>query len=346
MNLFNAYSQGFKETGKNLRVLILLFAINFVLAILAIKPLMNLITDGFGNSLAVTELFHGFNYIVINDFLAQNKHLYTFVTAILLVIIPLYWLLSVFFSGGILHTLNRNSYTLTTFFNGAVANFLRFLAVSLTFIILQVLFALAVFGILSSTIENFSNTANSEISIFWYVFSFFISFSIISLFLQSISDYTKCYLMLNASNNILKAIWRSLVFVVKHFLNTFFLKLLLSLTPLPVFYIWYKITYDMAGATWLGLIVLFVLQQTFVFFRVFMHVWSYASVLEFYSHRFLLAEFNSIDKKSFTNWNNAAADISEEKKVSAVPIQETQKEEDVYMQKMDEEINKANENKV
>ena len=82
--------------------------------------------------------------------------------------------------------------------------------------------------------------------------------------------------------NVFAAFFRAFIFVIKHFLNVYVLRLLLFLTPLPIWYIYWKISGNMAGATMAGLIALFVVRQLFVIVRIWFRVWTFSSQFEMF----------------------------------------------------------------
>jgi len=82
----------------------------------------------------------------------------------------------------------------------------------------------------------------------------------------------------NNSFNVFGAFFRTFIFAFKHFSKVYLLRFLLFLTPLPIWYIFWKLNGIVAG-----LIVLFLMHQLFLIVRIWFRVWTYSSQLKMFS---------------------------------------------------------------
>jgi len=241
-----------------------------------------------GNSMLPANLINEFNYTAAMEWLREAGNLPKTFFILTICLASSYYLLWVFISGGIIHTLNSKNYSMKQFWSGSSSNFFRFLGVSGTVLIAQILMAVIIFSVLALKIDFLTRSAITENEFVEWSIGAGALFLLIFLFLSTVSDYAKCYLLLNKSINIFAAPYRSFIFTIKHFLNIYALRILLFATPLLAGYLYWKVSSNMAGATTIGLIALVLVRQVFIAMRIWFRLWTYSSQFEM-----CLAYFNS-----------------------------------------------------
>ncbi|MBO7438987.1 MAG: hypothetical protein J6U21_04845, partial [Bacteroidales bacterium] len=278
MNILKAYGRGFKNSLRHPRMILLIFGITLLLGLSLALPFFFSFKTAVGSSIVsktldyttVMELIdsHSWN---LESILSQGRYM-----------VLIFWLLMIFFVGGIVRTFNKEDYSTSTFFAGAGVNFFRFLLCDIIMIVLQVVTAALLFGIASFILSLF-NTVVTETPLFWaYGIAGFILICAVVLLLM-ISDYAKFYMEMERTSRVLKAIWNATKFVFRNFVKTYFLYALLLVVPILTLVL-YKLTFDKIGmGTVFGIVMMFLVQQLFILLRVWFRVWSLSSQFELFA---------------------------------------------------------------
>jgi hypothetical protein len=286
MKILTAYTKGLIKTGAFPRMLILIYVLNLFMALLLAIPFYILVKGTAGNSMLPHELLQEFNYTAAMEWLREAGNIPGTLIILVFCIVIVYYLLWVFISGGIIHSLNRSSFSMKSFWGDSAYNFFRFLGISVLILIVQIILAGIIFGGLSVFLKNLADTAKTENEFVKWSLGGGALFILFWLFWSAVSDYAKFYLLLNNSFNVFAAFSRAFIFAIKHFFKVYILRLLLFLTPLPIWYIYWKISGSMAGATLAGLIALFVVRQIFIIVRIWFRVWTFSSQFKMFSSYF------------------------------------------------------------
>lgn len=269
----------------------LIFAITLLLGLSVALPFFFSFKSAVGNSVVsnldyttMSELvnFHSWN---IDSIISQGKFS-----------VMIFWLVMIFFVGGIVRTFNREDFTVATFFSGAGVNFFRFLLCDVIVIFLLLVTA-ALLYVASTLILSLFHNVTTETPLFWaYGIAAFIFLCIVALYLM-ISDYAKFYMEMAGTSRVIKAIGKGIKFVFSNFLKTYFLYALLLLAPI-VTLILYKLTFDKIGMnTTFGIIAMFFVQQIFIILRVWYRIWSLSSQFEMYADDYVQVISYDLDIK-------------------------------------------------
>ncbi len=291
MNILKAYGRGFKNSLRHPRMILLIFAITLLLGLSVALPFFFSFKSAVGNSVVtnldyttMSELvkFHSWN---LDSILSQGKFS-----------VLIFWLIMIFFVGGIVRTFNREDFTVGTFFSGAGVNFFRYLLCDVIVIALLVATAAVLFGVSTFLLSLFQNVV-TETPLMWaYGIATFIFLCVVALFLM-ISDYAKFYMEMAGTSRVLKAIGKGIKFVFSNFLKTYFLYALLLVVPILTL-ILYKLTFDKIGMnTTFGIIAMFIVQQIFIILRVWFRIWSLSSQFELYADDYVQVITYDLDIK-------------------------------------------------
>ncbi len=291
MNILKAYGRGFKNSLRHPRMILLIFAITLLLGLSVALPFFFSFKSAVGNSVVtnldyttMSELvkFHSWN---LDSIISQGKFS-----------VLIFWLIMIFFVGGIVRTFNREDFTVGTFFSGAGVNFFRFLLCDVIVLALLAVTAAVLFGISSFLLSLFHNVV-TETPLMWaYGIATFIFLCVVALFLM-ISDYAKFYMEMAGTSRVLKAIGKGIKFVFSNFLRTYFLYALLLVLPILTL-ILYKLTFDRIGMnTTFGIIAMFFVQQLFIILRVWYRIWSLSSQFELYADDYVQVITYDLDIK-------------------------------------------------
>ncbi|MCR4558481.1 MAG: hypothetical protein K5685_00200 [Bacteroidales bacterium] len=290
MNIIKAYSRGFKNSLRRPKMIFLIYAICLLLGLSLALPFFFSFQSASGNSMISKSL----DYTTFSELL--NFHSWNlesiFHQGVFTVFV--YWLLMVFFVGGIIRSFNREDYSVSTFFSGAGVNFLRFLLCDVLMIAAQIVMFFLLFGLASLLLKLFGNIV-SERPLFWaYAIAGFVYACVVVLLLM-ISDYAKFYMEMAETHRVFKAIGKAVKYVFNNFVKTYFLYALLLVVPVLTL-ILYKLTFDKIGtaATW-GLIAMFFVQQFFIVLRIWFRVWSLSSQFEMFADDYVKVSVFDVD---------------------------------------------------
>ena len=290
MNIIKAYSRGFKNSLRRPKMIFLIYAICLLLGLSLALPFFFSFQSASGNSMISKSL----DYTTFSELL--NFHSWNlesiFHQGVFTVFV--YWLLMVFFVGGIIRSFNREDYSVSTFFSGAGVNFLRFLLCDVLMIVAQIVMFFLLFGLASLLLKLFGNIV-SERPLFWaYAIAGFVYACVVVLLLM-ISDYAKFYMEMAETHRVFKAIGKAVKYVFNNFVKTYFLYALLLVVPVLTL-ILYKLTFDKIGtaATW-GLIAMFFVQQFFIVLRIWFRVWSLSSQFEMFADDYVKVSVFDVD---------------------------------------------------
>jgi len=278
MNIVKAYCRGFKNSLRHPKMIMLIFGITLILGLSLALPFFFSFKSAVGNSMVSKNL----DYTTFTELIHFHSWNLDSITSQAKFTILIFWLLMIFFVGGIVRTFNKEDFSVSTFFAGAGVNFFRFLLCDVIMIVAQVITALLLFGIASFVLSLFNNVV-TETPLFWaYGVSAFIFACAIVLWLM-ISDYAKFYMEMENTSRVFKAIGKATSFVFSNFVKTYFLYALLLVIPILTLVL-YKLTFDKIGmATAFGIIAMFFVQQMFIILRIWYRIWSLSSQFELYA---------------------------------------------------------------
>ncbi len=287
MNIPKAYIGGFQKAAKSPRMLFILYFSNLVMALLLALPFMGFLKSSFGSSALSKNLLEGFDFTTFSNLTYYYKDGLDAILGNIKWVLIAYFLLNIFLTGGIIRILNKEKFTTGNFFSGAAYNFFRFLGLSLIMALVQLIFILAVYIPVGIIFDSLGEKMVTEISYYYWGVGAFVFHLLIFLLISMIGDYAKFYLVLNDSFNIFKGFWKGVKYVFGHFLKTYFLYLFLLFIPAVVMYIYWYYEADMKMATGIGILIVFAMQQGFIFLRVFLRVWVLSSQFKMYTDDFI-----------------------------------------------------------
>jgi len=241
MKILSTYTTGLFKSASSLRMLILIWVLNLIMALLIAIPFYAISRSTAGSSMMPDELKSEFNFTTAMEWLRESGNITGTFLILAVCVAVVYYLMWIFISGGIIQSLDKSRFTKKRFWNGSAKNFFRFLGVSIIILFVQLIFAVIVIAGVSAALKGLNETAVSEDESIHWIISGGALFILFWLYWSAVSDYAKFYLLKNNSINIFGAFFRTFIFSLKSFFNVYFLRLLLFLTPIPVWYIFWKL---------------------------------------------------------------------------------------------------------
>ncbi len=305
------FFKGFKNTGKLTRMIVLLLVINFVFSLVLAVPMYHSLKGSFGKSLVGERMAEGFDYLWWEEYRDDAQGLErTFTPSIIgkgailnnlegliqlrvfdlppviLIFGLLYLMLHTFLAGGILSLFQKRepTFALGDFFRGAGSLFLRFFLLMLISWVFFLIVGQVVKGSLDSLLSSMRETAFSEVAPFYWglVFSAVVFF--LFLFIQMVFDYGRIKIVEENSRNVLKSAAGAFGFVFRHLGSTLGLFYLLFLVQVVFTLLYVMIQGLIPESSFLGVALMFLLQQFFIFGLIWIRCWLYSSQMELYRY--------------------------------------------------------------
>jgi hypothetical protein len=151
---------------------------------------------------------------------------------------------------------------------------------------MHIILAVFIYLIFAFIVAGMAGGTTSE-KTFFYLFVFFLGIHLLlGIFLIIITDYSRFILVLNDSGKVLKSIWLATKFVIRKFPGTYGLYLMLLVIPLILFYLYMIVSRTVGMTSGLTILFMFVLQQLFIWLRINLRIWTFASQFDYYSDYF------------------------------------------------------------
>lgn len=292
MITFKALTAGIRSTNKSYRLIALLYAINFLIAAILAWGFHAVLARTIGDSMSLEHLVKDFDYTVYTDFMFKYGGRITALLSQLSWLIFFYLLLNTLLGGGTLALLKNGdeSFSLRSFFENCGVFFFRFFQLLLIFGVLLFIvgfIASAAFGLIYTA---FTANAVSEVWPFSFAIILFFLFLFIVMLVVMMADYAKVVTVANDAKSMIKTSWQGIKFVFRHFLTTVGLQLSIILLLLISVALYLLLEDQIGMATPFAILVMFLIQQVSVGFKVWTRVLTFAGELE------LVEEFKVISE--------------------------------------------------
>ena len=284
MKILTSYFNGFVSAFKTKKLVVTIYLITLFLALIISIPFGNTIGDKAGNSMAFISLLKDFNYTVYQDFMNQYADAIYPLISIAIWTGVFYILFTIFFEGGILAVLTRKElkYSLTTFWGSGARYFSRFLRLAIYSIVIQVIIFFAVYIPVINIINSVSGSVESEKTLFYILLTGVVIHLILFILILTVTDYAKIMMVENEKHKPFKTLFKSFGFVLKHLLSAYFLYLGLLIVPVILFITYFWLEAEIGMSTGIKIFIIFIIQQLFIWCRVFIKIWILGSELFLY----------------------------------------------------------------
>lgn len=283
MTIIQNYLSGLRLASRSLKLTTMIYVLNLLFALALAIPFYGVITNAAHGSLQVNKLLTNFDFTAIQEFMdsAKGSISLLFKTGVWLAI--LYLLLNIFLAGGILKTLDNEAvFERKEFFANGSKFFFRFLRLTLYFIIIHVLVILIIYLPLSLIINILVKNAETEKALFYAVISGAGLHLIIFIYLQIVAHYTRFMIITEDSIQVLKKLRASVIFVSRKLLSTYPLYLLLLAGFVLLIFVFKFLSGTIGMTTGFTIFIMFLVQQLFIWSRIWLKIWIYGSQLEYY----------------------------------------------------------------
>ncbi|MCP5064664.1 MAG: hypothetical protein GY936_19690 [Ignavibacteriae bacterium] len=285
MKILKAYIKGLASALSTLRMSMLIFFFTLLIGLMITIPFKNTLTYMVGHSMLPSLLLNDFDYTSYEDIIRNLGDVLKPFTQIMFWVGLVYLIFSIFFAGGILNIFQNedNKFSIKSFFEGCGKYFFRFLRLSVIVIILNIIITLIVYIPLGMVISHFAETVESEASLFYIGVGGVVIYLVLLILSLIISDYTKIKLVTGNTTKVFRTFWHSIKFTFRHFFGTYTLYVLLTIVPILFFVIYYFIDSTIGMTSGITIVVMFLIQQLFIWVRVVSKIWFYSSQLLYHN---------------------------------------------------------------
>jgi hypothetical protein len=327
MTVVSAYAKGFVRATRSPRMLFLLYAINFLLAVILALPLSRLFNQIAGNSMEWQVFMKDFDYNFFKAIFEDAGSAWTLLKAQIVWVAIIYLVINIFITGGILRTVNTNHFTVSTFFGGSGQSFFRFLGLDTLMLILHSLTVAAVIGGFSAIYDSALPKVESEQGLYWIVASGVFVYLILFLFLLMVSDFSKSYMELKGSFNFFKGFGKGMAYTFRHLFKSYTLYLLLMLVPVALTVVYFLVDDMVKTRTGTGILIMFFVQQAFIFSRVWTKIWCQSSQFKIFADDIVKDEALAVERTKIREQKKMAMQTAKEaEKVAKAEIEAAEDE--------------------
>jgi hypothetical protein len=273
-----------RQTIGSIRLLWLIYGITLVLGLLAALPFYNTLKIEDQNSLAFLNLLNGFDYTIYSDFMNRSQRVISPLISVGRWLGLIYIFLSIFFAGGILLRFSQpnNPFNSGLFWQGCshyFGRFLRLFAVTLLFVVVGA----GIWLVLGSLVGVALNDILTERGQFWIGTVFFALFALTATLLFCMGDYAKVLMFREDEHNAFRAFGQAGRLVLRNLARTYGLYVLLILIGTGLFGMYFILDEAILMSNWLTILIMFVIQQSMIFARVGLKVWSLGTAYNQYA---------------------------------------------------------------
>ena len=281
--MFTILRQAFRRTAQNWQIVLVIFLVNFTLGLIVAFPSFSIIKAESEQSLAFEKLIKDFDFTVFYDFMHKNGKSLVSIMPVSLLLAGLYTILNIFFSGGILSQFTiRDTFKLSEFLKNSWHYFLRFFVlfiVQIIFLIIALLATFIVFGIFGVIAEG----KTEPTFVAWMIFPSAFTFFIIT-FLLNVGDYARVLLHRDDLLNPWKAFWKATGYIFRNF-KTMQVYWAIVLVGFAVILVYLILESTIGMTSGFKIWLMFIIQQFFIFCRVFIRTWNLSNAFDFVSLR-------------------------------------------------------------
>jgi len=279
--IFSSIKNGVVQIWSNKRMIVIFYAINLLFGLILMLPVRAVLKDFAGHSLTGNMLAGRLNIDFLFDFFKHNNEVGSFFGG-LLIVAAFYWLLGLFLSGGAFSVfLSQQGYSARQFWGDSGKYFGRFFRLVLWGLpVIAVIFCLQ---FLESGIRRliFGSDPYENI-LYWGNWIRFGLRTISLLLIGIILDYARIHLVATDERKTRRSLVHGIRFAFANPGRTFGLALVLFLAGVSVLALYNPVANALAAPNAFVILLLFVVQQIYMIFRMTLRLTTYASEVDLY----------------------------------------------------------------
>jgi hypothetical protein len=327
MTIRKAFIEGIRQTNRSLVVVLLLFGMNFLFAGIVAMLFRSVVITSFGNSLAPLKLVQDFDFTVYIDFATKNQDKLYAVYALIIWFVVMSNILSVFFSGGIITSVQSDAerFRFQSFCASCGEYFGRFLRLFIIVVPIMLVSGFVMIFLSGFIASAVLGTGETEIQLLrgLAVGAVVFLFPMSILFLAS--EYARVITVVENEHRMFRAFMYGFRFVFKKIFKVFTLFLLCFILSILLLGCWATLTTQVVVDSGLLVLEVFLIQQIIAVGRSWVRVITIGSQVALYagSQPVVQEELQSVPE----------IPIEKEKEPQQIPAPVKVKEEDVHVVK-------------
>ena len=280
--ILTALKSGIAQMWANKRLVLVFYLANLFFGLILMLPFRAAVSKFIGFSFMSEKLGQRFDMDFLFEFIKYGNISPSTIAGMMMITAAAYWLFMLFLSGGAFSIFaNDEKYMPNLFWGSAAKYFGRFIRLALWSLpVFAILFCLQ---FLWTAIERlfFGSDPYQYISYWGNWLKVGLRYISIILF-GLVLDYARVYTVQFNEHVMRKALWQGIKFIFSNLLQTFSLALLLFIIGAIAVAIYYPIANILSAPYAFILILLFLLQQLYIFFRMMLRLTLYSSQLKLY----------------------------------------------------------------
>jgi len=275
---------GLDEATGHKQQYLLIYIVQFLLALFVGFKMYHFLAQGIGNSLSLDTIIKDFDYTVFTDLSIQYKANAQSINKALLMVIPIYMIVAVFLQSGLLGSIVHKEKSMQAFFKYGKKYYLPSLVIAFFVIIISLLFTAAIWmptiGSLPDVIEVFV----SDRLFVCVVSALGILYILILYFLQNWSVLSRIHFM-RTEDGIFKSLRRGFGMCYRKFWSLQLLAFVFFVLSLGLVYASVLTERLLGGTTFITILLIFLIQQIISFCKIYLRGGYYSSVRNINNNR-------------------------------------------------------------
>ncbi len=286
MSSWNAIKAGLRQIGRNWKMGLVLYVFNILFALVVVFPLNDFLQRQFADSLAFGKLMETFDFHIITDVMNHYGDGIMSMLNLSVVVLLLFWLINVFFNGGIISTFQtKERFTTASFWKWNATYFWRMLRLALYFLIIYVIFIGIFWSIFMAIGKGFDpDHLISEAGALHWGEALLLIFVLISSVVLMVHDYVKLALVQSNQKWLFSSFGKGIRFAFGQFKRTYGAYLILGLFFFLVWLGYTQLNLSFENTNFSKLILFFIIGQMFLLFRIFMRLLNLATANQLFKN--------------------------------------------------------------
>jgi hypothetical protein len=280
--IFGSLMIGLRRAWAAKRMLFIYYFANLICGVILAAPLRSLLREEISQTMLGEALGGRFDMNFFADFIANFKD-FGATWSGLVMILPIFYLLSnLFLSGGALSVFaTGEKYSTALFWSGSARYFGRFLRLWLMAVPIFVVFFLCVLQEKSVTRLIFGADPYQYVT-YWAGWVQTGLFALAAMLSHVYFDYVRIYTVINDETRMNRAWLAGLKFMFGNLGRAFLLAFWMALIGIVVMAIYNLLANQLVAANALVVLMLFLAQQVYIFFRMYMKLTAFAAQTALY----------------------------------------------------------------
>jgi len=273
---------GLRRAWAAKRILIIYYLANLFCGVVLAVPLRNLLSVKISETLLGESLGGRFDMNFFADFITNFDHFGSTWFGLVMIIPIFYLLTNVFLSGGVLSVFaSEEKYSTTVFWSGSARYFGRFLRLWLMALPVFGIFFLIIFLEKGVTRLFFGADPYQSIT-YWagWVRTGLMASAVMLSYIYF--DYARIYAVMHDETKMRRAWLMGLKFMFGNFAKVVLLALSMALISVVVMLVYNVLANQLVAANALVVLMLFLAQQVYIFFRMYMKLAAFAAQTTFF----------------------------------------------------------------